>query len=264
MKYILTFNESCNSEFFYETTDLDSIYRDIDSLLLLNESLNISDKITSVLNKVKGLPTSVKRKALLYLVTSLLTVASFHTVYNAILSTRDKDAIEVCQKAKEDVFKDPLQMSCSQKGINHIKKEESLKLKGYKLGDGMVTIGWGHAEKIGHSKFRVGQFITKQLAQKLFDKDLEDAEDGVKRIFSEWKEKGIDRKVTQDQYDALVSMTFNMGIGSLRTSDMIQYLKKGDYRTAGQEITSTNIMDKFPGLELRREKESKMFLSYLG
>jgi lysozyme len=244
--------------------DLDSIYRDIDSLLLLNESLNISDRIISVLNKVKDLPTSVKRKALLYFVTSLLTVASFHTVYNAILSTRDRDAIEVCQKAKEDIFKDPLEMSCSQKGINHIKKEESLKLKGYKLGDGMITIGWGHAEKTAHSKFKVGQVINKQLAQKLFNKDLEDAENGVKRIFSDWKKRGIDRKVTQDQYDALVSMTFNMGIGSLRTSDMIQCLKRGDYKTAGEEISSTNIMDKFPGLELRREKESKMFLSYLG
>jgi len=242
---------------------LESIYLEIDRLLMLNESIDISDRVKSVMSKIKSLPSNVKRKALIYLITSLLSIASFQTVYNAILNTKDEDAIELC-RTKEDTFKDPLQMSCSQKGIDHIKKEESLKLKGYKLGDGMITIGWGHAEKIAHSKFRVGQVISRQLAQKLFDEDLEDAEDGVKRIFVEWKKKGIYRKLTQDQYDVLVSMTFNMGIGSLRTSDMIKSIKHGDLKTAGEEITVTNISDKFPGLELRRAKESKMFLSYLG
>jgi GH24 family phage-related lysozyme (muramidase) len=65
-------------------------------------------------------------------------------------------------------------------------------------------------------------------------------------------------------FDALVSMAFNMGVSGLRQSEMVKYLKNGNYKTAGQLIKQTNINpDTFPGLEKRRYRESDMFLSYL-
>jgi GH24 family phage-related lysozyme (muramidase) len=62
-------------------------------------------------------------------------------------------------------------------------------------------------------------------------------------------------------YDAMVSMSFNMGRG-IRTSDFIQAVKRGDFDLARKLIltTSENLFDEFPGLKSRRKKESEMFI----
>lgn len=62
-------------------------------------------------------------------------------------------------------------------------------------------------------------------------------------------------------YDAMVSMAYNMGPG-IRTSDFIQYVKRGDLKGAKEEIlnTSSHMFKEFPGLKSRREREYKMFV----
>jgi lysozyme len=136
-------------------------------------------------------------------------------------------------------------------------------LKAYKLGDGKITVGWGHAESVRKSKFKVGQKITTSDADELLKMDLTNASDGVRKIFREWEEKGLDVKINQDMFDALVSISFNTGIGGLRKSMMIQDIKKGKFEEAGEKIKTLNVSKKFPGLQDRREKESEMFLASL-
>ena len=190
-------------------------------------------------------------------------MASVKTVYNIIHSTKDPVAISVVDK-KINLFRDPLTMNITSDAIKSIKDFEKLKLKVYKLGDDKLTVGWGHAEDIDKTKLKKGQEIDIETAKKFFKEDISNAEAGVKRMFDQWRQKGIDRKITQDQYNALVSMAFNMGITSFRECGFIQHIKHGDYKKAGEMITKTRISSKYPGLEKRREKESKMFLSYLG
>jgi len=62
-------------------------------------------------------------------------------------------------------------------------------------------------------------------------------------------------------FDALVSRAFNAGVGGLRNSEVVQHLKKGDYKMAADSIKTFRINPKFPGLATRREKESEMFLA---
>jgi lysozyme len=121
------------------------------------------------------------------------------------------------------------------------------------IGDGMITVGWGHAEPVSKSKFKVGQVITKEEATKLLKEDLKTAADGVRKIFKQWEDDGIERKITQDQFDALVSMCFNMGIGGLRRSEVISLIKKGNYEGAGERIKTQSV----------RKREADLFLSYL-
>jgi GH24 family phage-related lysozyme (muramidase) len=64
-------------------------------------------------------------------------------------------------------------------------------------------------------------------------------------------------------FDALVSLAYNSGVGSLRQSELIQLIKKGELKLAGDSIRDYNLNKKFPGLETRREKESEMFLASL-
>ena len=132
----------------------------------------------------------------------------------------------------------------------------------YKLGDGRITIGWGHAEPENTSKYKEGEKVSKIEAQKLLKEDLKVAADGVRRMFSQWKSEKINRKITQEMFDVLVSISFNAGVGGLRKSEIAKEIKKGNYKIAGELIKTFNTDPKFPGLKNRRDKESDMFLTY--
>jgi lysozyme len=160
-------------------------------------------------------------------------------------------------------------MKLSQAGWDYIRYEEgSTKdkgqpvLKAYSIGDGMITIGWGHAEKSRKSQFNVGDEITYDQAYEFLKKDLKTAADGVRRIFSRWEEKGVDVKISQDQFDVLVSLAYNSGVGSVNKSSIIRQLKKGNYEKAGEKLKSWRVRKKFPGLQTRRDKEYVQFMSY--
>lgn len=250
----------------YENFIEKEIYEYIDNFILLNEEridfISIQHKIQSLLNKIKNFSKESKRKYIIYLITSLLSITTVDNIINIINQSKDPVAISVVDEKFK--LKDVSEMFTSEEGKQHIKVEEKLKLNAYSIGDRMITIGWGHAEKKNKSKFKLGQTITKELADKLFEEDIKIVENGVKRIFQQWKNKGIDRKITQSQFDALISMAYNMGINNLRKSDVVRFIKKGHYKKAGEVIKYTNLDSKFPGLEKRRRKESSMFLSYLG
>ena len=80
-------------------------------------------------------------------------------------------------------------------------------------------------------------------------------------MFKDWEKEGTNVSITQSMFDALVSMAFNAGVGGLRRSEVVEHLKKGDYQTAADSIKTFRVSSKFPGLALRREKESEMFLA---
>ena len=264
----------------YENFIIQEHYKWIDSLII-NESIgnDISGYLRKIFQKIKSLSIDRKKTILIYALSSLLIFTNADKILNVIdndsfikselLSTPELKAV-IKEKIEESPFKDATNMRLSQDGWNQIKSEEGDPknpgepvLTAYKLGDGMITVGWGHAERIKDSKYHVGQKITIEEAKLLLRKDLIESADGVRRIFKEWKEKGIERKITQDQFDALVSMSFNMGIGGLRKSDVIQHIKKGDYKIAGESIKKQNLNPKFGGLKKRRMRESELFLSYL-
>ena len=249
----------------YETYTEIKVYHYIDSLVNINESIldvnDIKKKISTFLDKIKNVSKKLKRKYLIYFISSLMTVTSHNNIITSFIASNDPLAISIIEKKFN--LKNPLEMKISEDGIEHIKNEEKPKLTAYSIGDGMITIGWGHAEKENKSTFKVGEKISLEKAQELFNKDIENAENGVKRIFKQWQNKGIYRKLTQSQFDALVSMGFNMGITGLKKSDVMKYLKDGKYEEAGEAIKYTKINNKFPGLKNRRNKESSMFLSKL-
>jgi lysozyme len=261
MKLILNYDEFINENY-----------------LINEEYFDISSKLKGVLKKIRNFSQNKKRSILIYTLTGLLMVSGVNSVRNVINSDESIKS-ELVESGLDKVvdsfltnskFKRVPDMRLSQSGWDMIKWDEGhTKLKGepvltaYKLGDGMITIGWGHAKPVGKSKYKVGDKITREQAQKLLSEDLKVAADGVRRIFIQWEEQGINRKLTQEQFDVLVSMAFNMGVSGLRTSETIQHIKRGDYEKAAESIKTEAISDEFPGLEERRKKESKMFISYL-
>jgi len=146
------------------------------------------------------------------------------------------------------------------KGIkDFIKSFEKLRLKAYDIKDGKITIGYGHTEGV-----KKGDEITEEEAEEFFEEDIQTAEDVVIDILSAWKEGKHTYKITQSMFDALVSLAYNSGRGTLRSatvkgSKFLSYLKKGDYKTASEKIETYALSDKFTGLIQRRKDESKWF-----
>jgi len=236
MEYLKTF-ESYNNDLILEGLDIKPLL----------------DKLKSTINK-NAIATLI--------VGSLLTVLSVAQATDFIEKRPDlshKDKIVLVQAIKK--YHDPSVLRLSHSGWEHIKNHEKLKLTAYSIGDGMITIGYGHAKPIAESKYKVGDKISVKTANKLLIQDMNFAADGVRRIFEEWKEEGINVKLTQNQYNVLVSMSFNMGLTKLRTSEFIQLLKQNKITKAAKQIKITGIDNDFPGLAERRLIEYNMFIS---
>lgn len=142
-------------------------------------------------------------------------------------------------------------MKISQRGIDLIKQAEGLRLEAYQDSVRVWTIGYGHTREV-----RVGQVITEKEAEGLLREDLDEFERGVLYATSPVK-------LTQGQFDALVSFSFNLGLGSLNSSTLLKKLKAGDASGASFEFQRWVYADakKLPGLVKRREAERQLFIS---
>jgi len=298
---VKNFEDYIVERFLFEEFNLNSI--DFNTDISLNEEFNISnlknfnkEQLKNIFNKTFNLLTSVKdlgrRKNIIKLlfiiyVTSTMGFTSIEKI-NATNVINDKEIEKVAQDEHitlKSIFKffdffshhkepnvkapivykekDPQHLTISENGIDSIKQHEKLKLVGYSIGDGKVTIGYGHAEPIKKSKFKIGQHITEEKADELLRADLKVAEDGVKRMFDQWKQEGTDMEITQSMYDSMVSMVYNMGVSGFRNSEFTDVLKTGDFIAAAQLIPSTRNSGKFGGLNNRRKSEQEMFLAQI-
>jgi len=223
---------------------------------LIIEKLNLQpllDKFKKSINKI-GISKLI--------VGTLLAVFTVNQAVNFIenrLNLNDSDKKVLVETIHK--YNDPLNMSISADGIQHIKNYEKLKLKAYNLHDGKVTVGFGHAEPIGKSAYRVGQVISEELANSLLEKDVNAAAAGVKRMFRDWNKDSIHIKITQKQFDTMVSLAFNMGVTSFRRSNFVQTFKHKDFSKAAELIKTTGLRDGYAGLIDRRNTEYQMFVS---
>lgn len=121
---------------------------------------------------------------------------------------------------------------------------------------GTLTIGYGHTG----DDVKKNMTITKPEAEKILDKDINEAAGCIRRILSAWKKdeklKCEPYKVTQGMYEAMISLVFNAGCQSVRNSDWIQDVKKCKYEDASDKIVGWRKPN-----EKRRKLESELFCS---
>lgn len=87
---------------------------------------------------------------------------------------------------------------------------------------GTLTIGYGHTNAAKHPlKIKQGLKVTEKEACDILDVDIDDVEASVNRM--------VKVPLTQGQFDALVSLTFNMGEGNLSKSSLLAKLNRKDY-----------------------------------
>ena len=155
-----------------------------------------------------------------------------------------------------------MNIETSECGKDFIKSHEGYRDRAYTINDGMITIGYGHAERIGRSRYRLGQKISIETAERLFNVDVWEAEQGVKKILIEnicFNDSEI--YITQSMFDALVSMAYNMGVNGLATTTFIERLVESENPIETAELIKTTRIRGWSGLKKRREGEYKLFIS---
>ena len=146
-------------------------------------------------------------------------------------------------------------MQTSDKGIALIKQFEGCKLTAYQDSVGVWTIGYGWTKPVDGKPIRAGMTIKQETAERLLKTGLVSYENDVSRLFK------VD--LTQGQFDALASFTYNLGARSLSTSTLLRKLNAGDYAGASDEFLRWNKAGgkALNGLTRRREAERALFLS---
>jgi lysozyme len=134
-------------------------------------------------------------------------------------------------------------------GETLIKNFEWLSLAAYRDQRGIWTCGWGHCA--GVTSLTV---CTPDQAEQWF---LEDTQTAVN-----WLNRDIQVDLTQNQFDALVSFTFNVGVTAEGHSTMAALINKGDLASAALEFPKWNHVDGVvdQGLTRRRLAEQTLFL----
>ncbi|KMN36495.1 muraminidase [Chromobacterium sp. LK1] len=140
-------------------------------------------------------------------------------------------------------------MKTSDAGITLVKSSEGLKLVAYKCPAGIWTNGYGHTGP----DVTPGQVITQAQADALLARDLERFEAGVARL--------VKVPLNQNQFDALVCFSFNLGLGALQGSTLLRLLNAGDYAGAAAQFPRWNKAGgkELPGLARRRAAEQSLF-----
>lgn len=146
-------------------------------------------------------------------------------------------------------------MQTSEKGIALIKQFEGCKLTAYQDSVGVWTIGYGWTQPVDGKPIRAGMTIKQETAERLLKTGLVSYESDVSRL--------VKVGLTQGQFDALVSFTYNLGARSLSTSTLLRKLNTGDYAGAADEFLRWNKAGGkvLNGLTRRREAERALFLS---
>ncbi|MFW0776978.1 MAG: lysozyme [Rickettsiales bacterium] len=136
-------------------------------------------------------------------------------------------------------------------GINLIKEFEGFSATRYLCPGGKLTIGYGHV--IREDERDTLHNITKLEAESLLTNDVCVAEDAICRL--------VNVSINQNQYDALVSFIYNVGVGAFARSTLLRHINNGEFEKAAEQFQRWIYSSgkKLSGLIRRREAEAELF-----
>ena len=140
------------------------------------------------------------------------------------------------------------ELKTSQEGISLIKSFEGCELTAYLCSAGVPTLGFGHTRDVS-----MGDTCTQEEAESMLAEDLVEFEDYVKKY--------VETDLQQNEFDALVAWTYNLGPKNLSESTLLKELNAGNLEEVPRQMKRWNraggeVLD---GLIRRREAESRLF-----
>jgi lysozyme len=150
-------------------------------------------------------------------------------------------------------------MQLSNAGLNLIKTNEGFKPHLYNCPANDASIGYGHLVHQGPicgaaSEAPFAEGVSEEQGTALLLQDAAYAEHAVEHL--------VNVPLSEGQYSALVSFTYNEGAGRLQSSTLLKELNVGNYAGAAAqfEVWVYGGAKKLPGLVTRRATEAAMFL----
>ncbi|WP_244651262.1 lysozyme [Rhizobium sp. CFBP 8762] len=186
------------------------------------------------------------------------TIKALYSFLSATKLT-DGDFIEIAAKldAQPETAPAPVSggMKTSANGRKLIAEHEGNMLTAYQDSVGVWTIGVGHTSAAGAPVVTKGMKITAAQSDEILSRDLANTEKEVRDLLK------VD--VTQNEFDALVSLGFNIGGTALGKSTLIRKLNAGDWAGAADQFLVWNKAKGrvLAGLTKRRKAERTLFLS---
>jgi lysozyme len=141
-----------------------------------------------------------------------------------------------------------MNMQYGKDGLRLTKHFEGCSLKAYRDGGGVLTNGYGNTHRVIE-----GSTITLEQAESDLLANVADAVDAVN--------DHVTVTITQDQFDSLVDLVFNIGTTAFKNSTLLRKLNAGDFEGAGNQFVRWNQDNGkvIAGLTRRREAEAALF-----
>lgn len=140
-------------------------------------------------------------------------------------------------------------MRINKEGLSIIKQCEGCKLKAYLCPSLVPTIGYGHTTGV-----KLGDVITQADADRFLLQDIKRFEQAVTAL--------VKVPINENQFSALVSFTFNVGVSNLKSSTLLKKLNLRDYKGCSNEferwVYGSN-KKPLEGLKKRRKLERQLF-----
>lgn len=143
-------------------------------------------------------------------------------------------------------------MKLSEAGLSFIANEEGFVDHVYLDQVGVATIGYGHVVRAGETFMAT---ITVAQGRAILAQDVSAVEDALSAL--------VTVPLTQPQFDALVSLAFNIGAAAFSSSTLLKLLNIGDYAGAAEQFPVWRMGGGgvLPVLVRRRARERTMFLT---
>jgi len=143
----------------------------------------------------------------------------------------------------------------SKNGLNIIKKYEGFRNHPYLCAAGIPTIGYGNSYYLDGRKVKLtDEPITIKDAEKLLKSILNEFEKGINKV--------VNVRLNQNQFDAVVSFTYNVGIGAFISSTLLRKINiNPNDESISHEFKKWNKVNGIvmKGLKKRRNEESYLY-----
>ncbi|MBD2394608.1 glycoside hydrolase family protein [Cyanobacterium aponinum FACHB-4101] len=149
----------------------------------------------------------------------------------------------------------PKKRQVNQAGMELIKEFEGFRRNAYLCPAGVWTIGYGSTFYPDKRKVQKGDVISNKEAEELLKITVNNFADEVDRL--------ITVPINDNQFSALVSFTFNVGVYAFKNSTLRRVLNQGNYQEAANQLLRWNKAGgkTLAGLTRRRQAERNLFLS---